>query len=156
MKKNIKGTRAYVAWQNIMSRCYNKNNNSYKYYGGRGIKVCDEWKESGVFVLWYNTHNPTNALEIDRIKNDLGYSPCNCRFVDRVENQQNRRMFKNNKSGYKGVYYCKTNKKWRAAIRSNKSYYFLGYFDDLISAAESYNKWVIENKTNHELNVLST
>ena len=152
MKETIKGTKAYIAWQNIMSRCYNKNHNSYKYYGGRGIDVCKEWKNSKTFVEWYNKHNPTNTLEVDRIKNHIGYAPNNCRFVDRIKNQQNRRIFKNNKSGYKGVYYCGINKRWRASIRSNKKHYSLGYFDEATSAAKAYDKWVIENKTNHELN----
>ena len=76
---------------NIIRRCYNVNDPAYKYYGGSGIDVCDEWlNESTGFLNFYNwfiKYNPDNinfSYDIDRIDNSKGYSPKNCRFVPQL------------------------------------------------------------------------
>lgn len=81
----------YNRWYKIIDRCYNEKNNAYKYYGGRGIKVCDEWK--GNFDKFYNWsinngYNP--ELSIDRINVDGDYEPLNCRWTD-IYNQANNK-----------------------------------------------------------------
>ncbi len=77
-------------------RCENEHHPAYKDYGGRGISVCDEWSMSNVseFISWAKNNGWRKGLEIDRIDNDKGYYPSNCRFVTRQENSRNRRSNK--------------------------------------------------------------
>ena len=83
-----------VYW-NMINRCYRKNIKIYKYYGGRGIKVCDEWlpENNGFknFCEWANKNGYTEKLTIDRINNNADYEPNNCRFVDILTQANNKR-----------------------------------------------------------------
>lgn len=74
-------------------RCENENHSEYKDYGGRGITVCEEWAmdNAQAFISWALENGWKKGLEIDRIDNDKGYSPDNCRFVTRSENCRNKR-----------------------------------------------------------------
>ena len=86
----LTGTRVYKTWESMKARCYNKNDNKYKKYGGRGIKVCDEWLgENGVksFAEWayangFDENKHQKEQSIDRINVDGDYEPNNCRFVN--------------------------------------------------------------------------
>lgn len=83
---------AYNTWRHIKRRCYNPNSNVYKYYGGRGISVCDEWRtNAGAFIDWCLKNGWKKGLEIDRIDNQGDYSPENCRIVNRKQNNRNKR-----------------------------------------------------------------
>jgi len=80
-------TRLYRAWQNMKWRCLNPNTINYHRYGGRGIIVCKEWKNSYLnFKKWAVSNGYKDGLSIDRIDNDKGYSPINCQWITRVEN----------------------------------------------------------------------
>lgn len=84
-------TRLYRIWTDIKCRCYRKVENSYCYYGGRGITVCDEWlQDFQAFYDWAMTNGYADNLTIDRINNDKGYSPDNCRWVTMKEQTNNR------------------------------------------------------------------
>jgi len=74
-------------------RCENEKHAQYKDYGGRGITVCDEWSmdNAPAFISWAKEYGWQPGLEIDRIDNDKGYSPDNCRIVTRKENCRNRK-----------------------------------------------------------------
>jgi hypothetical protein len=76
----------------LIRRCHNPRNHIYKRYGGRGITVCDEWRRDWLsFYRWALSHGYRDDLEIDRIDNDKGSSPENCRWVTTTENQNNKR-----------------------------------------------------------------
>ena len=74
-------------------RCENPKNQAYERYGGRGIAVCEEWNidHPEVFISWAIANGWQKGLEIDRIDNNKGYSPENCRLVTSKENSRNRR-----------------------------------------------------------------
>lgn len=75
----------------IVARCCYPKNNQYKNYGGRGIKVCEEWLSLKNFGDWAITHGYAEGLQIDRIDNNGNYEPSNCRFVTPDVNCNNRR-----------------------------------------------------------------
>ena len=81
--------RLYGTWQNMKQRCYNPNNSDYKSYGGKGISVCDEWKnDSCAFLKWGFSNGWAKGLVIDRIDSSGNYSPENCRFITMSENSK--------------------------------------------------------------------
>lgn len=78
-------------WYDIQNRCYNEKCQAYKNYGARGIKVCDEWRNSySSFENWAYSNGYDNNLTIDRINVNLGYSPNNCRWVTKSQQCNNR------------------------------------------------------------------
>jgi ribosomal protein L35AE/L33A len=83
----MSGTRLYDIWKNMKGRCYRKSSTHYHRYGGRGIIVCDEWKNSFEnFMKFAFDNGYTDELTIDRIDNDKNYEPSNVRFVSNAEN----------------------------------------------------------------------
>lgn len=78
-------------YNHIKERCYNPNSKAYKRYGGRGIKMCDEWlNDYNSFETWCLNNGFQKHLAIDRIDNDGDYAPDNCQFVTPKDNNQNR------------------------------------------------------------------
>jgi hypothetical protein len=74
--------RLHNIWRGLKQRCYNPKATGFKYYGGRGIKVCDEWNTFILFALWAILNGYNDSLTIDRRDNDIGYCPNNCRWVE--------------------------------------------------------------------------
>lgn len=81
--------REYIS---MMNRCYNVNHRYYYNYGGRGIKVCEEWKDNKIdFFKWAIANGYNDNLTIDRIDNEGNYEPLNCRWVNNIFQQNHKR-----------------------------------------------------------------
>ena len=90
--------RLFSVWKGMLTRCGNPNADNYRYYGARGIKVCDEWHEFKPFYDWamangYDPNAGKNQCTLDRIDNDGDYSPANCRWSDWQTQCENRRKW---------------------------------------------------------------
>lgn len=80
----------YRIWNGMRQRCNNSNSYAYMYYGGKGIRVCEEWNDPETFIRWGVSTGYKEGLTIDRINGNDNYYPGNCRWVTRQEQTQNR------------------------------------------------------------------
>lgn len=88
-------TRLYNIWQAMKTRCYNKNHKFYKDYGGRGVKICDEWQHDFMsFRKWAINNGYKDGLTIDRIDVNGNYEPSNCRWATMSVQNKNKRTKK--------------------------------------------------------------
>ena len=141
-------TRLYKIWASMKDRVFNIKHKAYQDYGGRGITICEEWKNDvKSFYDWAitNGYEEDKGLSIDRIDNDGNYYPENCRWTTQTIQTRNQRISKNNKSGFKGVRYHKGNNKYTAQICVNNKNKKLGYFKTAVEGAIAYNNYIIEN-----------
>ena len=84
-------TPEYTAWCGMIGRCYNSNNRKFKDYGGRGISVCDRWRDSFISFLEDMGEKPSASHSLDRIDNNGNYEPGNCRWATVKEQSRNKR-----------------------------------------------------------------
>lgn len=114
-------TRLYRTYHSMIDRCTNESCKSYKDYGGRGIKVCDEWlNDINKFFDWAKHNNYNDNLFLDRIDNDKDYTPDNCRFVNRYTQNNNRRN--NIKIEYNNE--IKTISQWSKYFNINYNFFY--------------------------------
>ena len=140
----------YKRWENMKTRCYNKDHISYKDYGSRNITICNEWINSpDIFIKWGLTNGYKKELDIDRRDNDKGYSPSNCRFVTRQVNSLNKRTRKNNTSGYTGIRI--DNNKWQSFIMQDYKYIYLGLYATKKEALRTRNNYIEAHGLLHKL-----
>jgi hypothetical protein len=88
------GTPLYQLWRRIRRRCYDPKAHNYRYYGGRGITVCDAWRnDAGAFIAWIeaNLGPCPPGRSLDRVNNDGNYEPGNLRWATRSQQVRNRR-----------------------------------------------------------------
>lgn len=123
--------RLYKIWQNMKRRCNNPVHKNFIYYGGRGIKVCDEWMHDFCsFYDWAMNNGYNNNLTIDRIDINGKYEPSNCRWITISEQQSNKSS--NNFISYKGEIHTLT--EWAEILGINRK---------TLSARLRYN-WTVE------------
>jgi len=140
-------------WIMARQRCRNPKATHYSYYGGRGIDMCQEWENKQNFIEWSLSNGYSEELTLDRINGDKNYKPSNCRWTTKaVQVRDTRLIRKTNTSGYRGVTYCKRDKKWIAQISVNYKNIMCGRFLDKKDAAIARDNYVIMHKLEHTLN----
>lgn len=131
--KHISTHPLYMAHAQMKSRCYSETNREYKYYGARGIKVCDRWLGKDGFQNFLDDMGERpDGMTLDRKDVDKDYSPDNCRWASWHEQQSNRR----NNNKVTGVGWHKTNKGWFASlmVKGVKHIKYAGSFDEAVKA----------------------
>ena len=106
------GTKLYKCWANMKTRCHNPNVKAYSDYGGRGIKICDEWNDFKVFKNWALQNGYKEGLTIERLDVEKGYTPNNCIWIERNAQNWNRRDTRY--ISYKGI--LKSVGEWRTIL----------------------------------------
>lgn len=130
----------YESYCNMLNRCYNPDNPEYFRYGGKGITVCDRWRDplTGIVAFIEDMGPRPKGMTIDRFPNPEGnYEPGNCRWATKTQQSRNIGKKKSNTSGYKGINELPT-KRWSVEIRSNYSKAYLGCYRTKEEAAYAY------------------
>jgi len=152
-RHNESNTRLYGIWKGMKSRCSLNSVNS-RIHGKRGITICDEWANSYItFRDWALASGYKNNLSIDRRDNNGNYEPSNCRWTtQKIQSSNTRRLYKHNKSGYRGVSWNKRYGKWEVSIGIDKKTVKIGYYGNVKDAAAAYDTYAIKNKLPHTIN----
>ena len=148
LKHGKTGTKLYNNWKGMKGRVLNVKNHKYIDYGGRGISICDEWKDDFMsFYTWAmaNGYEENKGLSIDRIDNEGNYCPENCRWTTITIQNRNQRVSKKSITGFKGVTYDRRDKVCKVHIGVSKVSIYLGSFKTPIEGAIAYNNYIIEN-----------
>ena len=145
-KHNLTGSRLYRIWGAIKTRTSNTKDNFYSDYGGRGITICDEWKNDFMsFYNWAISNGYSDELSIDRIDNDGNYCPENCKWSTQIMQSRNQRIKRSNTSGYKGCSFDKMLQKYRTYIRVDGKQIYVGLYLTPEDGAVAYNNYIIAN-----------
>lgn len=152
-KHNKSKTRTYRIWKDMKRRCLSPTRPRFKDYGQRGITVCERWQDSYDNFLADMGEAPINYT-LERIDNEKGYTPSNCKWVSYLEQAHNQRIRSTNNSGYRGVYYCKTVKRWKAQVNYAGKCLFCKSFKTITQAVVARNIFIIDNNLPHQLNEL--
>lgn len=143
-------TRLYRKWRSMLNRCENSNEPRYKYYGERGIKVCDEWKEYINFYSWAMNSGYIEGLTIDRIDVNGNYEPSNCRWATVKEQALNRRN--NHLLEFNGE--VKTLKEWQDEYGINRTT-LMNRLERGWSIEKALTFPICENRRNHKAKDIS-
>jgi len=136
-KHGLTGTSLYSKWEGMLQRTTNPKAPGYRFYGERGIRVCDEWRSDfKEFYNWAIVNGYKDELEIDRRNGNMDYCPDNCRFVTKSENSKNVR--RNLNWGIIKMY----NGKVRVQVQRDGTIYRLGTYVDVNEARIERDKFV--------------
>lgn len=153
LKHGLTGSKLYNIWKNMKNRCLNKNNPQSKDYLGRGITVCNDWLDFEKFKDWAYSNGYSENLTIDRIDNDLGYYPANCRFTTyNIQARNKRKLMATNTSGFRGITRVTNSSSWAAQIVVDNKHIHIGAYATKELAAAAYDKYVRDNKLEHTTN----
>ena len=144
----MKGSNIYRVWGNIKSRCYNKNNPGYVWYGARDIKVCDEWVNDFHIFYDYVSELPDygeDGFTLDRINNDGNYGPGNVRWADKHTQNANQGRQKNNTTGFAGVTKYPRDERYMSYIIFEGTRKHIGLADSILEAVDLRNNFIIKN-----------
>jgi len=134
----------YSAWYNMVQRCHNPHHPAFVWYGARGIEVCERWRDDfSQFLSDMRPRPPGHSL--DRIDNDAGYTPENCRWATRSVQQRNRNMVLRARGTFR------IGDRWRAAIRVNGCPIVLGTFGTKAEASRVYRQAAVQALLTTEL-----
>lgn len=150
-RNNLSRTRISRIWYNMNARCYNKSNASYKDYGTRGIKVCEEWHKDNPkglenFYNWSLENGYNEKLTIDRIDVGGNYEPNNCRWTDQHTQGANKRQGVRNKHGYTGIISLSyLEKPYRFTLWYKGKKYSSKRYSTIKEAVEGRNQYIIDH-----------
>ena len=114
--------------------------------------VWDGWLDVVKFIAWAElTHPNLEGYTLDRIDNDKGYSPENCRWADALTQNTNQRISKRNTSGFVGVNWSKSKSIWVVNIKHHKVLKYVGGFKTIEEAVLARDQYIIKNKLPHKL-----
>lgn len=140
------GTVLHNRWLNMKSRCFNQKNKRYARYGGRGITICPEWMDFSNFYKWSMENGFSENLSIDRIENDKGYSPENCRWAS--AKQQANNTSRNVKILYNGEE--KTLSEWCELLNLNYKLIHGRMHESGMTFEEAIDKPLVEYRSHHK------
>lgn len=155
----------YSIWRAMINRCNNFKSHGYKYYGAKGIKVCEQWEnEINGYINFYNwsikngykqetLKSGKNKYTLDRIDSSKGYSPNNCRWVDYETQITNIKKLCTNTSGYIGVSWSKQEQKWVSIISIHNHSKRIGSFKTQKEAVEARNNFIETHNLTHQKNI---
>jgi len=147
LKHGMKNHKLYPVWSSIKNRCYNKNDSYFEDYGGRGINMYDEWRNNFKFFYDYIINLPNAekpGYSVDREDNDGNYEPGNMKWSTRHEQASNKKVRRNNKTGYTGV--VKRGDKFIAQIRIHSKDIRIGRYNTATQAVMARDNYIIENE----------
>ena len=145
---NLKNHKLYKVWSSMKQRCNNLNSKSFKNYGARGIKVCNEWENDfKAFYDWAIKNGYKDGLSIERENNNGNYGPLNCIFATMQVQNCNKRYFN---SGYIGV--SNQGNRYIASLSIDNKKLYIGSYKTELEAALARDNYILVNKLNNKLN----